>query len=69
MNSPPGGFSIIIWKETDNVIINNTIRIHPLALLDYKHLEDAAVIRQIDEATAGYEHKHDYFVFWKMESF
>ncbi len=43
-------------------MINNTIGIHPLALLDYRHLKDAAVVRQIDEATVGYEQKHDYFI-------
>jgi pyruvate,water dikinase len=43
-------------------IINNTIGIHPLALLDYRHLKDAAVVCQIDEATVGYEQKHDYFI-------
>lgn len=43
-------------------IINNTIGIHPLALLDYVHLTDANVIRQIDAATAGYDRKHEYFI-------
>jgi pyruvate,water dikinase len=43
-------------------IINNTIGIHPLALLDYKHLDDVAVIRQIDQATVGYDRKHEYFI-------
>jgi pyruvate,water dikinase len=43
-------------------IINNTIGIHPLALLDYDRLEDQSVIRQIDEATVGYQHKYEYFV-------
>ena len=43
-------------------IINNTIGIHPLALLDYRNLKDPAVIRQIDQATVGYDRKHEYFV-------
>ncbi len=43
-------------------IINNTIGIHPLALLDYHQLDDQNVIRKIDEATIGYERKYEYFV-------
>ncbi|MGB6042377.1 MAG: phosphoenolpyruvate synthase [Pirellulales bacterium] len=43
-------------------IINNTIGIHPLALLDFDVLEDAAVIRQIEQATVGYPRKHEYFI-------
>lgn len=43
-------------------IINSYIKIHPLALLNYKKLEDPEVIAQIDEITTGYENKADFFV-------
>lgn len=43
-------------------IINSYIRIHPMALLNYKKLDDPAVIRQIDEITHGYDNKADFFV-------
>jgi len=43
-------------------IINNYIKIHPLALINYSKLKDLAVIRKIMELTAGYENKTHYFV-------
>lgn len=43
-------------------IINNYIRIHPLALINYKKLKDKALIRQIDQLTPGYTDKSKYFV-------
>ena len=43
-------------------IINNYIKIHPLALLNYNNLKDKAAKRQIDNLTAGYKKKSDYFV-------
>jgi pyruvate,water dikinase len=43
-------------------IINNYIKIHPLALLNYNNIKDKAVKKQIDELTIGYKKKSDYFV-------
>lgn len=43
-------------------IINNTIRIHPMALVQYNTLEDVAVKKQIAAMTVGYDDKQQYFV-------
>lgn len=43
-------------------IINSYIKIHPLALLNYKKLEDPEVIAKIDEITHGYDNKAEFFV-------
>jgi len=43
-------------------IINNVIKIHPLALVNFDKLEDKEVKRTISEITAGYEDKTEYFV-------
>ena len=43
-------------------IINSYIKIHPLALLNYKKLEDPEVIQKIDDLTHGYKNKADFFV-------
>ncbi|HEY0719940.1 MAG TPA: putative PEP-binding protein, partial [Gammaproteobacteria bacterium] len=42
-------------------IINNTIRIHPRALLDYATL-DAATQEQIDRLTAGYPDRRSFYI-------
>lgn len=43
-------------------IINNVIKIHPLALSRFDQLRDEKVKRYIEEMTAGYDDKCDYFV-------
>lgn len=43
-------------------IINNIIKIHPMALVRFNELEDKEVRKQILELTRGYEDKTDYFV-------
>lgn len=43
-------------------IINNHIQIHPMALLKYDQLQDAATKRQVAELTAAYKDKPQYFV-------
>ena len=43
-------------------IINNYIKIHPLALINYPHLQDKEAKKKIEELTAGYEDKAQYFV-------
>jgi pyruvate,water dikinase len=43
-------------------VISNHVRVHPLALLRYAELKDAAVRGQIDVLTRGYADRSDYFV-------
>ncbi len=43
-------------------IINNYIKIHPLALINYNRIKDPAVKNKIDKLTAGYKNKPQYFV-------
>jgi pyruvate,water dikinase len=46
----------------EEFIITTYIKIHPLALLDYADLKDASVKAQIDQLTAGYPDKPQFFV-------
>ncbi len=46
----------------EEFIISSSIKIHPQALLDYEHIEDLEVRRAIDDLTAGYRDKAQYFV-------
>ena len=43
-------------------IINNYIKIHPLALINYHKLTDRGVKKQIEALTVGYKNKAQYFV-------
>jgi pyruvate,water dikinase len=43
-------------------IINNIIKIHPLALVHFDELEDKNVKKQIQDMCKGYEDKSQYFV-------
>jgi pyruvate,water dikinase len=43
-------------------IINNTIKIHPMALVNFESLEDKSTRRQIEALTRGYADKTVYFV-------
>jgi pyruvate,water dikinase len=43
-------------------IINNIIKIHPMALVHYDELEDRGAWQQIRDLTQGYEDKKAYFV-------
>ncbi|MFO7977179.1 MAG: phosphoenolpyruvate synthase [Bacteroidales bacterium] len=43
-------------------VINNTIQIHPLALLHFDQLKDKEAKKKIEELTATYPEKHQYFV-------
>lgn len=43
-------------------IINNLIKIHPLALARFDEVQDQKVRREIDKMTRGYADKTDYFV-------
>ncbi|MBI3033938.1 phosphoenolpyruvate synthase [Candidatus Woesearchaeota archaeon] len=46
----------------EEFIVNNYIKIHPMALVNYKTLKDAHVKKQIDELTADYKDKQQYFI-------
>lgn len=46
----------------EEFIISTYIRIHPKALLEYDQIEDPAVRREIDQLTAGYEDKSQFFI-------
>ena len=43
-------------------VVGNHIKVHPMALIHYDHLEDPDVKREIDKLTTGYTDKTDYFV-------
>jgi pyruvate, water dikinase len=43
-------------------IINNTIKIHPMALHHFDQLKDAEVIKEIEELTHQYPDKKNYFI-------
>lgn len=46
----------------EEFIINNYIKIHPLALVNYNKLTDKKVKKQIDELTVGYKDKKQFYV-------
>ncbi len=43
-------------------IINNVIKIHPMALVRFENLEDKKAKKRIQKLTADYENKEEYFV-------
>lgn len=46
----------------EEFIITTYVKIHPLALLDYDGLEDELVKKEIDQLTAGYDDKPNFYV-------
>lgn len=46
----------------EEFIITTYIKTHPLALLDYKKIEDVGAKAEIDRLTVGYENKPQFFV-------
>lgn len=46
----------------EEFIINNSIRIHPMALINYHKIKDAKLKKQIDELTVGYTDKKQFFI-------
>ena len=46
----------------EEFIVNNSIRIHPLALINYSKIKDAKLKKQIDELTVGYADKKQFFI-------
>ncbi|MFH1427577.1 MAG: phosphoenolpyruvate synthase [Patescibacteria group bacterium] len=43
-------------------IINNSVKIHPLALVNYQKIKDIKVKKQISKITAGYTNKAQFFI-------
>jgi pyruvate,water dikinase len=43
-------------------VVSNHIRVHPMALIGYDSLKDESAKRAIDELTAGYADRAEYFV-------
>jgi pyruvate,water dikinase len=43
-------------------IINNYIKVHPLALINYAKIKDAKVKKEIDRITVGYTDKKQFFI-------
>jgi pyruvate,water dikinase len=43
-------------------VINNSIKAHPMALLNFDKLEDKKVKKEIEELTAQYKNKEDFFI-------
>ncbi|MDH5740115.1 MAG: phosphoenolpyruvate synthase, partial [Nitrospira sp.] len=46
----------------EEFIISTTIKVHPLALVEFDRLEDQAVRAEINRVTAGYTDKSEFFV-------
>lgn len=46
----------------EELIINNAIKIHPLALINFATLKDAKVKNQIEQLTRGYADKEEFYV-------
>jgi pyruvate,water dikinase len=46
----------------EEFIITSSIKVHPLALLDYDTLDDPALQAEIDQLTVGYGNKTQFFV-------
>ena len=46
----------------EEFIINNSVKIHPLALIEYDRIEDQSLRAAIDDLTIGYRDKAEYFV-------
>jgi pyruvate,water dikinase len=43
-------------------IVNNVIKVHPMALVAFNQVQDEAARKQIEELTRGYDDKAEYFV-------
>ena len=43
-------------------VINNSIKVHPLALMKFDEIEDKKVREEIEKITIGYEDKKEYFI-------
>lgn len=68
LGDPEKAFELSQWPNAGvglmrlEFIINNSIAIHPMALVNYPNLKDPQALLRIDELTAGYASKEAYFV-------
>jgi pyruvate,water dikinase len=68
LGDPEKAFELSQWPNAGvglmrlEFIINNSIAIHPMALVNYPDLKDAQALIKIDQLTAGYSNKEQYFV-------
>jgi pyruvate,water dikinase len=46
----------------EEFIINNSIKIHPLALINYNKIKDKKIKKQIDDLTVGYKDKKQFYI-------
>jgi pyruvate,water dikinase len=46
----------------EEFIINNYIQVHPLALMQHRQLNDAALTAEIEKRITGFENERDFFV-------
>ncbi|MCC5832803.1 MAG: phosphoenolpyruvate synthase [Chlamydiales bacterium] len=46
----------------EEFIVTDSIKIHPMALVDFESVKDHKIRKQIEELTAGYKDKRSYFV-------
>jgi pyruvate,water dikinase len=46
----------------EEFIINNYIQVHPLALMQHKQLNDAALTAEIEKRITGFENEKDFFI-------
>jgi len=46
----------------EEFIINNYIRVHPLALINYKKIKDKEVRKQIEKITSGWKNKKQFYI-------
>lgn len=46
----------------EEFIINNYIQVHPLALMQHKKLNDAALTTEIEKRITGFENEEDFFI-------
>jgi pyruvate,water dikinase len=66
--NPEGAFALSfipndgVGLAREEFIITSYIKAHPLALLDYAKIQDAAVRAELDKLTAGYDDKAQFFV-------
>ncbi len=51
-----------IGLAREEFIINDAIKIHPLALINFSKLKDKKLKKQIDDLTIGYTNKKQYFI-------
>lgn len=46
----------------EEFIINNYIQVHPMALMQHKQLNDAALTTEIEKRITGFENEEDFFI-------